>query len=63
MPSLKVRLKSQIVTSNRDRRNDEPFKVAKCDTFKAVSGQQAVAQLKQIPWGQNIKKNLRDLNE
>ena len=34
--------------------------IAKCDTFKAVSGQQDVAQLTQIPWGQNITKNLPD---
>ena len=34
--------------------------IAKCDTFKAASGQQAVAQLTQIPWGQNITKKLPD---
>ncbi len=34
--------------------------IAKCDTFKAVSGQQPVAQLTQNQWGQNIIKNLPD---
>ena len=34
--------------------------IAKCDTFKAASGQQAVAQLTQIPWEQNITKKLPD---
>jgi hypothetical protein len=31
--------------------------------FEINIGQQAVAQLVQIPWGQNITKNLRDCNE
>ena len=30
------------------------YSIAKCDTFKAVFGQQAVAQLTQIPLGHNI---------
>jgi len=34
--------------------------IAKCGTFKAASGQQAVAQLTQILLGQNITKNLLD---
>ena len=36
------------------------YGIAKCDPFKAVSGQQVVAQLTRIPWRQNITKNLPD---
>jgi len=36
------------------------YGIAKCDTFKAVLAQQVVSQLIQIPWGQNITKNLPD---
>jgi len=36
------------------------YGIAKCDTFKAVLAQQVVSQLIQIPWGQNITKNLQD---
>ena len=36
------------------RRRGQSYGIAKCDTFKAASGQQAVAQLTQIPLGQNI---------
>lgn len=36
------------------------YGIAKCDTFKAASAQQVVSQLTQIPWGQNITKNLPD---
>ena len=32
----------------------QSYGIAKCDTFKAAYGQQAVAQLTQIPWGHNI---------
>lgn len=53
-------LKSQIVISSWGGSSGEPLKVAKCDTFKAVSWQQVVAQLVQIPWGQNFTKNLLD---
>jgi len=36
------------------------YGIAKCDPFKAVLAQQVVSQLIQIPWGQNITKNLPD---
>ena len=36
------------------------YGIAKCDTFKAVLAQQVVSQLIQIPWGENITKNLPD---
>ena len=42
------------------RRKGQSYGIAKCDTFKAASAQQVVSQLTQIPWGQNITKNLPD---
>ena len=36
------------------------YGIAKCDTFKAVFAQQVVSQLIQVPWGQNITKNMPD---
>ena len=54
-------LRSQNVTL--EGRCGGTYGIAKCDTFKAVSGQQTSAQLVNIPWGENITKNLRDCNE
>lgn len=51
-------LRSQNVTI--EGRCGDTYGIAKCDTFKAVSGQQAVAQLTQNQWRQNITKNLPD---
>ena len=41
-------------------RYGDTYGIAKCDTFKAVFAQQVVSQLTQIPWGQNVTKNLPD---
>ena len=59
-PKLRIEKTNAIEFVSKAGRYGCTCGIAKCDTFKAVSGQQAVAQLTQIPLGQNITKNLPD---
>jgi hypothetical protein len=59
-PNQWIEKTNAIVFVSKAGRFGGTYGIAKCDTFKAVSGQQAVAQLTQNQWGQNITKNLPD---
>jgi len=51
------------ISSQTLLQSEKPITKQAVSQFETKIGQQVVAQLVQIPWGQNITKNLRDYNE
>ncbi|MCE8428000.1 MAG: hypothetical protein J5U19_06405 [Candidatus Methanoperedens sp.] len=51
------------ISSQTLLQSEKPIAKQAVSQFETKIGQQVVARLVQIPWGQNITKNLRDCNE